>query len=153
MCVLFPEYLPNIFLRIEFWAVWWQILHLERSLMSPAKILDKRALMVGSSIQNHDDVSIDSFMEILQEIGEGLLIEIGSLNSESKLSGCRDCAKYFYSLLAAKGRTLGTMSDTCPGRMNGSLGAQADLVLEEDVGPLFFARRRILGFSRVSQRC
>src|ERR687893_596971 len=132
--VLFSKNFPDMFLRIQLWAVTWQVVQSHLVAWILHEVCDRFTLVIRSAIENENQIAIGRSTKGHQESTKSLLREIIQLHPIAKSTPARDCAEGFDAFVAPKGAALRWLSNTRPGALHGALRRQRHFIFKEDRG-------------------
>ena len=61
---------PNVFHRIQFWCVRWQVFHFQTALLVADELLRYRALVGGKPVPNHQEVALDIAEQVFEKLND-----------------------------------------------------------------------------------
>ncbi len=136
MSMLFSKHFPDVFLRVQFRAVTWQIAQLQFVARFLSEVGNRFALVVRRTIKNEQQITIGRSPESHQESTKSLLREIVQLHPVAKTAQTRDCAEGFDAFVTPEGATLRCLPNARPGALHRALRrrVRSPLRLEEMLG-------------------
>src|SRR5215207_2687373 len=129
--MLFPEYFPNMFLRIQFRAIAWQVVQGEIISVAFSEIGDAYSLMVRRPINDQDHKAIHRRTNLAQKSQKSILSEIGRLDAVTEDARTRHQPKCFDSFVAPENWATRRLPDTRPSLMNRALRGQTHFILKK----------------------
>src|SRR5712691_9942132 len=156
MSMLSSKYFPDVFLRVQFRAVTWQIAQLQFVARFLSEVGNRFALVVRRTIKNEQQITIGRSPESHQESTKSLLREIVQLHPVAKTAQTRACAEGFDAFVTPEGATLRCLPNARPGALPRALRRQRHFIFKEERGGFQACAPRnlwlALGFPAVLRR-
>src|SRR6266446_43792 len=134
MSMVFPKNFPDVFLRVQLWAVTWQIVHFHLVTRILHEFCDRVPPVIWRPIKNENQVAIGRSTKSDQKGTKSLLREVGQLHPIAKPPGIRDGAKGFDAFVASESAALRRLSDARPRAVHGALRRQRHFIRKENRG-------------------
>lgn len=133
MSRVFPKNFPDVFLRVQFWAVTWQIiqLYLVRCL---GKVFNRFTFMIRCTIDDEYQIAVGRSPESDQESPKRLLPEIVHLHPIAKATQARDCTDGFDTFVTPEGVALWCLSNTRPSTLYSTWRRPRHFIFKKDGG-------------------